>query len=287
MRQFPLWVPTDSGPVAAIVTAPDEDPQGVVVTLAGTGRHITIGSTMSARLSERVVEHGLASVRFDYAGVGDSPGSVESWRLSDVEAVTRQALAVTRLACEALEVPRFACVGTCYGSRVALNLVTDAACIGAVCLAPPVLDHGNVVNLGRSVGHRRRFSFVRSNPVFRKAVYEPLRSAVKQSKLTPSIPRALAALDHAELVFLYSDNYERDHLNDRVRAALEEAAAKLPADRRERFALHVVDTGALTLFEVLPPSEQTLILDLVLPVLHGWFDRSATEAEAGAVLQPS
>jgi hypothetical protein len=38
---------------------------------------------------------------------------------------------------------------------------------------------------------------------------------------------------------------------------------------------------------VLPPSEQTLILDLVLPVLHGWFDRSATEAEAGAVLQPS
>jgi pimeloyl-ACP methyl ester carboxylesterase len=270
--------------VAAVVTAPDEDPRGVVLTLAGTGRHIAIGSTMSARLSERVVEHGLASVRFDYTGVGDSPGRVESWALPDVASVTRQALAVMGLACEALAVPRFAVVGTCYGSRVALELVTSPACIGAVCLAPPVLEHGNVVNLGRSVGHGRKFSFVRSNPLFRKAVYEPLRSTVKQSKLSPSVPRAFGALDHAELVFLYSDNYERDHLNDRVRTALESAAAKLPPERRKRFALHVVETGALTTFEVLPPDEQAHILDLFVPVVDGWFDRSATETP---VLQAS
>jgi pimeloyl-ACP methyl ester carboxylesterase len=225
-----------------------------------------------------VVEHGLASVRLDYSGVGDSPGRVDSWALSDVAAAAQQALTVLTTASELLDVSRFALVGTCYGSRVALNLVTQPTCLGAICLAPPVLEHGGVTNFGRRLGHRRGLSFVRSNPVFRRLVYEPLRAALKESKPAPTVVGALRGLDHAELVFLYSDNYERDHFNEATRQALEEAVSKLPADQRARFALHVLSTGALTTFEVLPPDEQDAIMDRFLPSLYEWFDRDVTDA---------
>jgi pimeloyl-ACP methyl ester carboxylesterase len=274
MRQFPLWVSTDSGPVASVVTVPDEDPRGVVLTLAGAGRHIAIGSTMSALVSEQVAGYGLASVRFDYSGVGDSPGAVREWRLSDVESATGQTLELMKTVSELVGVSQFAVVGTCYGSRVALNLVEHPACLGAVCLAPPVLEHGRVVNLGRSAGHGRRFSFVRGNPMFRKAVYEPLRAVLKETKLAPDVRRALGALDHAELVFLYGESDARDDLNDRAQEVLEKAVAKLPTDQRRRFALDIVSRGALTTFEVLPSNEQADILDLFLPLVNGWFDRA-------------
>ena len=79
MRQFPVFVDWRAGHVAAVVTVPDADPEGIVISLAGTGRHNVIGSTMCAQLSQRVVAKGLASVRLDYAGVGDSPGLVAAW----------------------------------------------------------------------------------------------------------------------------------------------------------------------------------------------------------------
>jgi dienelactone hydrolase len=276
MRQFPIWVPADGGEVAAVLTVPDGEPRGIVLTLAGTGRHVAIGSTMSALVSQHAAEHGLASIRFDYTGVGDSPGIVDSWTLSDVGPASRQALDVLTTASEVVGVSQFAVVGTCYGSRVALSLVEHPACLGAVCLAPPVLEHGKVVNIGRSAGHRGRFSFVRGNPVLRKTVYDPLRSLIKETRLAPGVRRAFAALDHAELVFLYSE--ERDQLTERARTALEKAVARLPEEQRRRFALHVVPAGALTTFEVLPPSEQTMILDLFLPLLDGWFEPSPAEA---------
>ena len=278
VRQFPIWVPADGGEVAAVLTVPDGEPRGIVLTLAGTGRHVAIGSTMSALVSQRAAEHGLASVRFDYTGVGDSPGIVESWALSDVGSASRQALDVLTTASEVLGVSQYAVVGTCYGSRVALSLVGHPACLGAVCIAPPVLEHGKVVNIGRSAGHGSRFSFVRGNPVIRKAVYDPLRSLLKESKLAPGVRCAFGALDHAKLVFLYSDDHERDQLTGRARAALEKAVASLPEDQRRRFALHVVSAGALTTFEVLPPDEQAMILDLFLPLVDGWFEPSRAEA---------
>ncbi len=140
MKQFPLFVPSPDGHVAAVVTIPEGDPSGVVLLLAGTGRHNVIGSTMSALLSDRLATHRLASVRLDYEGVGDSPGIVSTWSPSDVGAASEQARAALAEASAALGVSRFASVGTCYGSRIALELTEDAACVGAICLAPPLLE---------------------------------------------------------------------------------------------------------------------------------------------------
>ena len=78
-----------------------------MISLAGTGRHNLIGSTLCTHLSQRLVERGLAHVRLDYSGVGDSPGLVPTWVLSDVSAASQQARAVVEAATEALDVRRF------------------------------------------------------------------------------------------------------------------------------------------------------------------------------------
>jgi alpha-beta hydrolase superfamily lysophospholipase len=186
VREFPVFVPAGDDHVAAVVTVPDEPPRGVVLLLAGTGRHNAIGSTLSARLSGELAKHGLASARLDYAGVGDSPGLVPQWDPADSGAATEQARALLDTVREALGVDRFAEVGTCYGSRVALALVADPACVGAVCLAPPFLDMGGLGRMGRQVRDRRVGSFLRSNAVLRRVVVGPARRLLRARKPAPS-----------------------------------------------------------------------------------------------------
>ena len=202
MNQFPLFVEAGEGHVASVLTIPAGEPRGVVISLAGTGRHNLIGSTICAHLSRRLVERGLAHVRLDYAGVGDSPGLVPIWALSDVGAASRQAHAVLAAVREALGVNRFVAVGTCYGSRVALSLVSDPDCCGAVCLAVPVLDHGGFARVSRSVGERTVFSYVRSHTALRRLA-EPLRHTLRARKPAAGVVGAFEHLDRAAITFLY------------------------------------------------------------------------------------
>ncbi len=193
MRQYPIYVDAPGGYVAAVVTAPDGDPRGIVLTLAGTGRHNLVGSTLCAHLSKRVADEGFASVRFDFVGVGDSPGLVPEWSLSDVGDATEQARAALAAARDALGVDRFVTVGTCYGSRVALGLAGDAGSAGAVCLAPPILDYGGLSRIGRQVGERSSVGeLVRSNAALRRLA-APLRRKLRPSKAAPRLRQALAS----------------------------------------------------------------------------------------------
>ena len=195
MREFPLFVPAAEDRVAAVVTAPDDPPRGLVLLLAGTGRHNAIGSTLAARLSERLADEGLATARLDYAGSGDSPGDVSQWNPAEISATTAQARAVLDTAREALDVAPFAEVGTCYGSRIALSLVEDPACVGAVCLAPPILDVGGLGRMSRRIRDRRVGAFIRSNAALRKVVVAPLAacSAPAGPRLASSAPSRTSA----------------------------------------------------------------------------------------------
>jgi pimeloyl-ACP methyl ester carboxylesterase len=280
VREFPLFVPAGDEHVAAVVTVPDEQPRGVVLLLAGTGRHNAIGSTLSARLSGELAKHGLASARLDYAGVGDSPGLVPQWDPADSGAATEQARAVLDTVRDALGVDRFAEVGTCYGSRVALALVADPACVGAVCLAPPFLDMGGLGRMGRQVRDRRVGSFLRSNAVLRRVVVGPARRLLRARKPAPRAVGAFAHLDRVRLVFLYGDrNVHEDHYSARARQSMEEALARLPEEQQARFELRTLPGGPLVTFDGLPPGEQAEILDVVVPYVTGWFDANTSAAQ--------
>lgn len=279
MREFPVFVPAGDDHVAAVVTVPDEPPRGVVLLLAGTGRHNAIGSTLSARLSTELARHGLASARLDYAGVGDSPGLVEQWNPADSGSATEQARAVLSVVSEALGVDRFAEVGTCYGSRVALSLVENPSCVGAVCLAPPILDFGGLGRMGRQVRDRRLGSFIRSNAALRRLIVAPLRRFLRASKPAPRVVGAFAHLDRARLVFLYGErNTQEDHYSGRARQSIEAALTGLPEEQRARFELRILPGGPLTTFDGLPHEEQAEILDVVVPHVTELFETSSAAA---------
>jgi hypothetical protein len=273
MREFPVFVAAGEDRVVAVVTAPDEQPRGLVLLLAGTGRHNAIGSTLSARLSGRLADHGLASARLDYAGSGDSPGVVSQWNPAEIAAATAQARALLDVAREALDIGPFAEVGTCYGSRIALSLVADPACVGAVCLAPPILDVGGLGRMGRRVRDRRLGAFIRSNAALRRVVVAPLRRLLRARKPAPRVVGAFAHLDRARLVFLYGGrNAHEDHYSGRARQSVEGAVAGLPEEQRARFELRMLSGGPLTTFDGLPPGEQAEILDVVVPYVTSFFE---------------
>lgn len=284
MRQFPLFVEAQGGHVASVVTVPDGEPRGIVISLAATGRHNLIGSTMCTHLSQRVMEYGLASVRLDYVGVGDSPGLVPTWTLSDVEAAAQQARAVLSVAMDALDVGHFAAVGTCYGSRVALRLVSENSCVGAVCLAPPVLEYGGLSRASRQVGERTVLSFIRSHAALRRLA-RPLRSTLRARRPAGLVVGALEHLDRARIAFLYGTPSFDDHYSRRAHEVLDASLSKLPSATRERFELRMLPWGPLSTFDALAPADQNAVLDIVVPLVRASFEDStpsASRAKASA-----
>ncbi len=271
MKQFPLFVQAGDDHVAAVLTVPEGNPRGVVISLSGTGRHSLIGSTMCAHLSQRLVEGGLAHVRLDYAGVGDSPGLVPNWVLSNVGAASQQARAVLGEVTEALGVRSFVVVGTCYGGRVALSLVSDPDCCGAVCLAPPILDDGGFARVSRSVGERTVFSYVRSHAALRRLA-DPLRRTLRPRKPAAGVVGAFDHLDRAAITFLYGRVPQEDHYSRRAREVLDEALVQLPPERRARFELRMLQWGPLSRFDFLRPEDKEEVMNVVIPLVDEAFE---------------
>ena len=252
MKQFPLFVEAGDDHVASVLTVPEGNPRGVVISLPGTGRHNLIGSTMCTHLSQRLVERGLAHVRLDYAGVGDSPGLVPTWALSDVGAASQQARAVLGAVTEALGVRRFVVVGTCYGSRVALSLVSDPDCCGAVCLALPVLDHGGFARVSRSVGERTVFSLC-ALPRGLRRLADPLRRTLRARKPAAGVVGAFDHLDRAAMPSLYGSVPQEDHYSRRAREVLDEALVPPPTRTAGTLRAEDAPVGAVVEVHILPP----------------------------------
>ena len=270
MKTFPILLPAGEDVIAAVVTVPDGQPRGVVIVLAGTGRHNVIGGTMAGLLTARVAAEGLASVRLDYAGVGDSPGLVESWSPAHVGRALDAARTAVRTVGEAVGASRFVAVGTCYGSRVSLHLVDEPTCIGAVCLAPPILDHGSVAAAGKTLGGRRLVSAARSAPVLR-TILRPVVRLARARKPSRGVLQALANLQRARIVFLYGSPKHEDHYSRKAHESVDAALGKLSAEERERFELRFLDLGPLTTFDGLDAPEQDAILDTVVPYVRACF----------------
>ena len=172
----------------------------------------------------------------------------------------------------ALGVSRFASVGTCYGSRVALELAEDAACVGAVCLAPPLLERRGAPGTGGRRGNGAVLSLLRSNRVSRRLIVEPLRKLTQQRGRVAQAGSGFAHLDRLRIVFLYGRNPAEDHYSAQVQRGIDEAVAALPVEQRARFELHMLSSGPLTTFDGLAHADQEAILDAVVPFVLQCFE---------------
>jgi len=122
-QEYPVWVPVGDHHVAAIVTLPEGDPRGVVVfTTGGGGSLRSQRFRLWTRAARGLAQQGIASVRMEYPGVGDSTGVARiglGWAnlpVDDVVAVAKFAMSVTGT-------ERLGLCGNCAGARSSIRAV--------------------------------------------------------------------------------------------------------------------------------------------------------------------
>jgi pimeloyl-ACP methyl ester carboxylesterase len=109
------------------------------VLLSGGG---TLGAINRNRLwvslARRIIEVGFNCLRFDYHGVGESPGQVDRFRLD--EPFVEDTLAAVR-SLSSLSDRKVFLMGSCFGARTALAAAPSIDNLGGLILVcPPVRD---------------------------------------------------------------------------------------------------------------------------------------------------
>lgn len=139
--EHPAWLKVESLEMLAVITrppadrAPDEDPQRGVVIVVG-GPQYRVGSHRQfVRLARSLAEAGIATLRFDVRGMGDSPGPLPQFAAlsADIRA------AIDGLVRSSPAVKRVALVGLCDGASAALLYLrecNDRRVDGAVLINP-------------------------------------------------------------------------------------------------------------------------------------------------------
>ena len=155
MNEFPVFVPSGAEHVACVLTVPDGPPAGLWVLMPGissprsTHFHFPLWTEVARRLADR----GIASVRLDHVGVGDSTGHIEL--LEPGPARVEDVLAVTRFAISATGVSRVGMAGSCYGGRLALETALRVPeCVAAIAAhTAPRVDPAAIGSV-RKLRHR-------------------------------------------------------------------------------------------------------------------------------------
>ncbi len=263
MSEHAVFVPYGKEHIAAVVTIPERSPRGLVVLLCGIGAPRSHRFQLWPRLARRLASEGLAVVRMDYLGIGDSTGATTTWRYEDLP--LEEVRTVTRFAMEAAGVDRFAVAGNCIGSHIGLTLAgTDEACLGAACIRMPMLDRGGA-KLRRRARRWKVASVVRSSRLLRGALH-PVAAATRERTIRPEVREAFVrAVRRAPLLFLYSQ--EDGTYDAAIKRDLEQIVARMPSDPRRSYELQVLPGGALKGLESL------LIQDLLIEALAGWLPR--------------
>jgi alpha/beta superfamily hydrolase len=246
VKQFPVFVPYGDEHLAATLSVPDAEPKAVVLLLAGTGAPRSHRFQLWTRTARALADIGLASVRLDYRGIGDSGGRVDQDVLGDYR--LDQALTAARFGLRACRVDRLAVVGNCSGGLVGLGVAAQMAeCQTAVMILPRLAQIGGVSRAAIEVRKSRFGAVVRRHPFLRKVAHRTLKG--RRDLPTPMMAQAFqAALTRARLLFIYSE-HDQDPYVSRSRRLLEHVVADLPPDRRERVETKLIDEGPLAGFE--------------------------------------
>lgn len=133
----PLFVDVAGETVFAVRSEPETPGAIGVMLLPGGGYTFTPQrNRWGVDLAHRLAAAGYPFLRFDWQGIGDSTGSVDTFALD------RPAVADARAALARLESPRRVLMGQCYGARTAMAMASDVERLaGVVLISPPVRDH--------------------------------------------------------------------------------------------------------------------------------------------------
>jgi len=273
MTEFPVFVPHEDEHLAAVITVPDSRPRGLVHLLQGGGGQSRSHRNRTwVRLARGLADKGIASVRMDYPGLGDSTGSpsfeVES---PPVEA----ALAVARVSLGAVGVDTFAVVGNCIGIPTAIEMATQIPCATVVCVVPTSLHQVMHVSASRRDGGARR-AIRKRLPALRRVVRDLRRRGIGRSRPATRLRPELATILRSTSVMILhggtDDSWKRLGTEvERLRREIgEEAGVRLetgtlpsegPGFRELRFQQAMVDATVDWLDRSLPGVEEAVVHD--------------------------
>jgi pimeloyl-ACP methyl ester carboxylesterase len=238
--ELPLFVPYGQEHLAAVLTVPDGGAKGLVVLLMGIGAPRSHRFQVWTKLARELAVHGLASIRFDYLGMGDSTGASLEWGPGWEDRLFPQVEAAVRFGMDTLEVDRVGAVGNCGGADLSLRLTADMPeAIAAYCINLPALEWNTLTGVQRRARTSKAAFVFRSSRLLRWAI-RPFRHRRPESRIHPRHSQRLSGtLDHARVFVLYG---EKDiEYSPRVGAELRRIVQRYPVEQRDRFAMNVLD----------------------------------------------
>ena len=132
----PFFVPVGDDQLFAVSSQPEPSRETGVLLLPAGGYIFTPQQNRWAfDFAHRMAANGFPTVRFDWAGVGDSTGAAENFTLD------RPATADATAALSLLTTRSCVMVGQCFGARTAMAMADQVAGLaGVALLSPPVRD---------------------------------------------------------------------------------------------------------------------------------------------------
>jgi pimeloyl-ACP methyl ester carboxylesterase len=260
LREFPVFIPHEEEHLGAIATVPDGEPRAMILLLTGTGAPRSHRFQMWTKAARSLAENGIASLRLDYLGIGDSTGESDEVPL-DEDAVG-QMLSAVRFGTRAVGTDRVGVVGNCSGALTALYLASVLPnCEGAICILPRVLEPSSVNKIVIGARGSKLARIVRSNRLLRRMAN---RFRGRKGKLRSSVGDAFRkTLSHGSMLFVYSEQ-DTDAYSAETVEVIDRMVASLPEQARRRFELRVLPNGPLSGFEALEIQQE------VIETVVGW-----------------
>ena len=138
--EVPVYFEADGNDLFGVLTRPSVPPlNAALISAAGGLRSTSMGrNRLFVRLSRSVGRTGLHGFRFDYHGVGESTGPMESFSL---DAPYVQDLEAAQRTVEGFGIDRHVYAGVCFGARTVMTHVTSTDGVaGVVLVEPPIRD---------------------------------------------------------------------------------------------------------------------------------------------------
>jgi pimeloyl-ACP methyl ester carboxylesterase len=247
VREFQVFVPVGQDRLAAALTAPDERPEGLVVLMTGMGPHRSHRFGIWARTGRELARRGIASVRFDYRGMGESTGLLGGagvWYMADIP--VDQAIACARFGMEATGARSVAAAGNCGGAWAALELgARMPECAGVAFIRAPILAPVEYATVARKARRSRLKRIVRSNPLLHRLARVAIDATSKGS--LDLMARYRAQLEHGSMMFLFC---EEDYRRGYESKSLEKVLAQLSPEHRARCTRLIIPGRSLQELEL-------------------------------------